>query len=142
MLIRSNYTAHVDRVIDGDTILVTIACPCCGLVSSQRLRLARIDAPEKIKSGMNAWNASREMLRRLVESKNCVIVLCQKWPDKYGRLIGEVFFPGPLGVNAILSDWVNASNEMLRLGFAKSYVSRAALPRSGDAARKPRAKFQ
>lgn len=121
MLIKQNYTAQCLRAIDGDTILIFVQCPTCGDGKQMRLRLARIDAPEKVKGGERQWNESREFLKGLVESKTVNISLCQKWPDKYGRLVSEV--------------WVgekNVSNEMVFAGFAKWWSTRRAAAKSRD----------
>lgn len=111
MLIKQNYTAHCRRVIDGDTILIYVQCPTCGDGKEIRVRLARIDAPDFPRNTKNAVAASTEYLRRLAESKDCVISLCQKWPDKYGRLVAEVYIGK-----------MNLSNEMLGAGFAELYL--------------------
>ena len=115
MHIKQNYTANCLRVIDGDTILVQMDCPSCGDSKKMRIRLARIDAPDFPRNTKNAVAASTEFLRKLVESKVCVISLCQKWPDKYGRLVAEVFCEDR-----------NLSNVMLTAGFAELYSSRGA----------------
>jgi endonuclease YncB( thermonuclease family) len=124
MHIKQNYTAKCLRVIDGDTIFVQMDCPSCGDSKKMRIRLSRIDAPERGVGCENRWNASLQFLRGLVESKECVISLSQKWPDKYGRLIAEV-----------LCDGKNVSNEMMAAGFAKLYLRRGSAAYLRDAAR-------
>src|SRR5436190_16819043 len=131
MHIKANYTAKVQRVIDGDTILIYIQCPTCGDGKQLRLRLARIDAPDKGKHPPAMVNASTQYLRKLVESKDCVIMLSQKWPDKYGRLVGEVY----LGEK-------NISNVMLGAGMARLYSTRSPKPLAGHVASNAQTDFE
>lgn len=82
------------RVIDGDTILVRMVCPCCRIVSEQRVRLARLDAPELKGENMAAGMDSKEYLRSRIEGKAIEIRPTRSWPDKYGRVLAEVYYQG------------------------------------------------
>lgn len=123
MRVRGRYTAKLVRVIDGDTILVEIACPTCGVSSQQRIRLARIDAPEKVKGFEEPWLAAKQYLSGVIGSKSITLVLCRKWPDRYGRLISEVYVEG-----------VNVSNVMLDSAFVELYPVAYIYSEPGDAA--------
>ncbi len=98
---------HVLRVIDGDTVLARMICPCCLIQSQQRIRLARIDAPELRGPSIAAAIDSKEHLRTLCEGKAVKLAVCRTWPDLHGRVISEM-----------LVDGRNMSDEMLHSGHA------------------------
>jgi endonuclease YncB( thermonuclease family) len=79
-------------------------------MTQQRIRLARIDAPE-LDGPRNpeAINALRR-LNELVQGETVEILNCQKWPDRYGRLIAEIILRG-----------VNVSNQLLDEGCVQLY---------------------
>lgn len=86
------FTAHVEKVLDGDTIIV----------DGMRIRLAGIDAPELDqhsfdKKPIGLW--SREYLRKYIENKKVTILWKRR--GKYGRIIGEVFYQNK-SVNELL----------------------------------------
>ena len=74
----------VIQVIDGDTLWVSLQKG-----EKVKIRMARIDAPE---SRQEYGKASTEYLIRRVKGKTVKV----KWEkkDKYGRIIGIVFFNG------------------------------------------------
>jgi endonuclease YncB( thermonuclease family) len=110
MIVRGKYLAKIVRACDGDTVLAEFACPTCGVSSQQRLRLARIDAPELDGPRNAAALWSKQRLNELVGGKEVEVLVCQKWPDKYGRIIVELTCAG-----------VNVSNQMLDEGLAAAY---------------------
>lgn len=99
------------RVIDGDTILCRLICPCCKIESEQRVRLARIDAPELRGPQQHLARCSRDRLRELVQGKKITVSVTRSWPDKYGRVLAEVSI-----------DDINVSNWMQQRGLAKWYT--------------------
>lgn len=101
------------RVIDGDTILADITCPCCKVQSQQRVRLARIDAPEL--RGPERGNAimARDRLKTACQGRPIAIAVQRAWPDRYGRVIAEV-----------LVDGVNMSDMLLASGLVRHYDTR------------------
>lgn len=83
-------SATVDYVYDGDTIT---------LVSKEKLRFARIDAPEMSEpEGI----ISRDALRKLIDGKQ--ITYLDKGTGYYGRTIAEVYID-TINVN----DWLVAN---------------------------------
>jgi len=93
---------NVARVIDGDTLLVLRGG------SAERVRLLRIDAPERNEPG---YRESKETLRRLVEGRDVALQFERpaiEERDRYGRLLAYV-----------LADGVNVNVEMVRLGRAR-----------------------
>ena len=77
-------------VYDGDTVLVDAGG------KKTKIRLYGIDAPEL---SQEFGDKSRALLSRLVEKKRITVSVTGE--DKYGRLIGVVFFDG-MDVNALM----------------------------------------
>lgn len=81
------FKAHVERVIDGDTLLCNVDCGF-GIWSRQRFRLKGIDAPEiNTLKGLKA--------KRFVEKilAPCAFLIVKTYQtDKYGRYLADIFF--------------------------------------------------
>jgi len=82
-------SAVVERVIDGDTIL---------LENRERVRLIGIDAPEK---GETCWQEAKNRLQTLVLGKRVFLAKDVSGRDRYGRLVRFVYLEG-LFVNLAL----------------------------------------
>lgn len=96
----STYTAHVVRIIDGDTIHVRDITG-----EAHRIRLAMIDAPEREQPfGTEATKKISELLRQ------GTVRLKVKCIDKYNREVAFVYCEGK-----------DVSAEMLREGMALHY---------------------
>ena len=120
-MIQPNYTykATVTNVVDADTI---DAVTDCGfhITMKQRLRLARVNAPE-----MNS--ADPAIRAKAIEAKTYVsqsvllreVVIITQKADAFGRYLAEVLVIDPLGSQ------LNLSDEMLRLGYAIPYVRKS-----------------
>ncbi len=99
---RSQGLHQVERVVDGDTFVLT---------GGERVRLIGIDTPETVHPnkpvepfGPEASGFSKNML----EGKDVRLEFDVQERDKYGRLLAYVFLEDDTFVNA----------ELLRLGFA------------------------
>ncbi|MBU1863249.1 MAG: nuclease [Candidatus Omnitrophica bacterium] len=81
------YVAYLDRVVDGDTIIVTIDCGF-GSWMKQRLRLRRIDAPEiDSQKGMQAMHFIEKVLSL------CPFIIIKTYgSDKYDRFLVDIFY--------------------------------------------------
>lgn len=110
MQARLRTTARLLRVIDGDTLLVRLICPCCRIESEQRVRLARIDAPELNGRNVGAAIAARDCLVAATVGGELEVCVTRAWPDRYGRVLAEVVCR-----SQNLSDW------MIQQGHAKIY---------------------
>lgn len=86
---------RVERVIDGDTVVVRLAEG-----AEERVRYIGIDTPEK---GEEEPCAERATARNaeLVDGRVVTLVFDEERRDRYGRLLAYVQAPGGL-VNAIL----------------------------------------
>lgn len=112
---RYRYDAIVERVVDADTIDVSVDL---GFHTSraERLRLARIDA----------WETRGEERPRGLEAKSFVETVCpvgssifiQTIKDKtgkYGRFLAEIWYQSSAG------EWVNLNTQLVELGHATYY---------------------
>jgi micrococcal nuclease len=97
------YFATLGRVIDGDTIDVTLDLGL-KVFKGERLRLARINAPDL---PLDAKAAATATLAGLLVGAAELKVETVK-PDPYGRWVSEVWLP----------DGRNLSDEMLKAGAA------------------------
>lgn len=108
------YKGILDRVVDGDTIDVTVDVGF-KMTTNQRIRLARIDTPEiyrvpqdseEYRKGME----SKEFVeKRMQENDGKFTIRTSKLTGKYGRYIGEIFFAD--------SD-ISLNDELLQQGLA------------------------
>ena len=80
------YNAVVERVVDGDTLLVLLDCGF-GIRHRERLRLRGIDAPEK---KTVAGKRASDYVGRQLEGQSSMIIKTHR-PDKYGRYLADVF---------------------------------------------------
>ena len=111
----------VDRVVDGDTIDITIALGF-DLWTKQRVRIAGVDTPEKRtrdaqekELGIDATNWLKRKLDEAKEEKKPLYVrteLGSGSTGKYGRLIGWLYVnDSPISIN----------EEMIAEGYAWEY---------------------
>jgi micrococcal nuclease len=89
------YKAKAERVIDGDTIDVTIDLGF-KITTHQRIRLAGIDTPEifSVKKDSDEHRRGIEAMQfveqRLAANSNQMIIETEKVTGKYGRYIGTI----------------------------------------------------
>ncbi len=93
------YAFALCTAIDGDTLR-------CG---GERVRLARIDTPERYEAG---FQEAKTAMRLLVEGKEVRCVVTKR--EKYGRLLGECAAGGTPSLG----------DEMLARGLAARYRGR------------------
>ncbi|MDI6840059.1 MAG: thermonuclease family protein [bacterium] len=95
-------TVKVERVIDGDTILLS---------NGERVRYIGIDAPETVHpiKGVEYYGIeATEANRRLVENKSVKLEFDVQKRDKYGRLLAYVYV-----------DTVFVNAKLVSQGYAK-----------------------
>jgi len=100
--IASMTAASVERVVDGDTIVVRFSAPISGFKASERLRLIGGDTPESVdprrpveRFGLEAARYARELL----EGRQVRLAFGSELRDRYGRLLAYVFLPDGVCVN-------------------------------------------
>lgn len=99
-LIIYEYKAVLGRVVDADTVVMTIDCGFDIYRHAQPYRLLRINAPEmRFKAGKK----SKEALIQFLADKQEFVVQTHK-TDVYGRFLAELTVDG---IN--VSDWLVAN---------------------------------
>lgn len=97
------YQAQVERVIDGDSLLVRVRI-WLGQEVSTIVRIRGIDAPE-LKGACEEERAGAQEARRFIEQQlvGGSVTLAAIESDKFGgRVIAQVFAPGDVDVGAAL----------------------------------------
>ncbi len=108
------YKVRVVRVYDGDTIHVDIDLGLSTWIKKEKLRLARINAPEIRGSQRPAGLAARDFLRNLILDKEVIVQTIKDRKGKYGRYLAEIWLQTENG-------WENVNDRMLAEGFARPY---------------------
>ena len=104
-----DYKATVVKIVDGDTIDVDIDLGFY-MVTRQRLRINRIDTPER---GQDGFHEATDRVKELCPVGSQVVVSTSK-AGKFGRWIAEV-------TTTYLGHEINLSDQMLLEGLAKEY---------------------
>ena len=118
------YKAYLERVIDGDTLLVNIDLGFSVFIE-QRLRLRGVDAPElgtsEGKSPVSPLRKGTDA-KKFVESrlKDCeFLIIKTHGSDKYDRYLVDVFYlKGEDNEDKVLRDGTFLNNELLEEGLA------------------------
>jgi micrococcal nuclease len=92
------YQAKVERVIDGDTIDVTIDLGF-SIWYKTRMRLLGVDTAEKITA---FGKVTKSLLVNAIEGKMVKVEVSK--PDKYGRFLCNVWLAGATSINQQLID--------------------------------------
>ncbi len=98
------YQATVDRVVDADTIDVTVDLGFY-LYSRQRFRLARVDAWEVRGEEREKGLVAKAAVQSLLPQGSQVRVTTSK-AGKYGRWLAEVYLTGEDGDEFNLNSWL------------------------------------
>lgn len=105
------YKAKIVRVVDGDTVDADVDLGFHTWRREERLRLARVNAPEPRGAGKVEGLKSKQWLKDRVEGREVLIRTIKDRKEKYGRYLVEIFFEG-----------VNINDELLAKGFAVRWV--------------------
>jgi micrococcal nuclease len=109
------YKAKAERVIDGDTIDVTIDLGF-KITTHQRIRLAGIDTPEvySVKKDSDEHRrgiaAMQFVEQRLAANNNQMLIETEKVTGKFGRYIGTI---------KLADSAITLNQELVDNGFAK-----------------------
>ena len=117
-----NYQARVERVVDGDTIDLTISLGF-DIYIKERVRLFGVDTPEtrtRNKKEKQAGLKAKLFVQEAIEGKNVEIVTDDK--GKFGRYLASLWyehssvdFDHPRGTKVLLN------KELIDLKMAKPY---------------------
>jgi len=100
-----HYRATITAVYDGDTCTADVDLGFKVVVRGEKIRLARINAPE-------IRGASRNFLRELILGRDVLLQTIRDKRGKYGRYLGEIVVKqGRRNVNA--------NDALVRAGHAK-----------------------
>jgi micrococcal nuclease len=105
--------AKVDRVVDGDTIDVSVDLGF-GVWKKERLRLARINTPEIRGEEKEAGLAAKAFVEVAISDQEMIIVKTTKETGKFGRYIAEIEVSS-------YDQWENLNDLLLKEGYAKPY---------------------
>ncbi len=88
-----HYRATVVAVHDGDTCTLDIDLGMSTWVRGEKVRLARIDAPELGGRTAARGRRARDLLRSIVLEKPVLLETIKDRREKYGRWLGELWLP-------------------------------------------------
>jgi micrococcal nuclease len=88
------YRAVVVEVVDGDTVTADVDLGFSVWIHGERMRLARIAAPNIKGADREAGQAAGDFLRDLVLDKPLIIQTIQDSEGKDGRYIAEIWLDG------------------------------------------------
>lgn len=116
------YRCIIERIVDGDTVDVSIDLGFDVWLHSQRIRISGVDAPEIRTRDLEekaAGQAATEFVAKLlpVGSKQTLISKEYNGTGKYGRIIGtfELY-------DASKDAWSDLSTMLLEQGYATEYL--------------------
>ena len=107
-----NGPMKVTRILDGDTIEVTVRDDYSGLFKNYRIRLNGIDAPEK---SQPYGQRSRQYLADMIGGEE--VMANSRGEDRYGRILGDVMIKQCKPACVISS----VNETMVRAGMAWAY---------------------
>ncbi len=110
-----HYKANVVSVYDGDTIHADIDLGLYSWRKKEKIRLARINAPELRGAEKEKGHAARDYLRSRILGKDILLETIKDRRGKWGRFLGDIWLNEK-------GTWVNVNDEMVEKGFAK-YVT-------------------
>jgi endonuclease YncB( thermonuclease family) len=106
----SEFTAQIERVVDGDTITLRNK-----VLGTKKVRLVSIDAPETNYNGHSQFpwgqQAKEKLMKLLPPGTTVTIQLDQEEKDSYGRLLAYI----------IKENNININKALLQEGFAVTY---------------------
>ena len=107
------YKAVVRSVYDGDTCRVDIDLGLHTWLHNEKLRLARINAPELRGSEREAGLKARDFLRSLISGQDILIETIKDRKGKYGRYLAEIWLQQENG------EWLNINDHLVATGHAQ-----------------------
>jgi len=106
------YKAKVVSVYDGDTCTVDIDLGLHTWIREEKIRLARINAPEIRGEEREQGILSRDYLRALILNRDIILNTIKDEKEKYGRYLGEIWVKDNNDV------YINVNDKMVAEGHA------------------------
>jgi micrococcal nuclease len=107
-----HYHARLVKVYDGDTCHLDIDLGFKIWSKKEKIRLARINAPELKGATLERAQAARDFLEQKLKDKLLVIETIRDRQEKYGRYLAEIWFPDET------DNWVNINDLLVQNGLA------------------------
>ncbi|HGY55743.1 MAG TPA: nuclease [Caldithrix abyssi] len=107
------YKAQIISVYDGDTCTADIDLGMGIWNRGEKLRLARINAPELRGEERPAGLQSRDFLRSLIDGKEVFVQTIKDRKGKYGRYLAEIWLEDSS------DNWINVNDRLVSEGFAE-----------------------
>ena len=104
------YKATITSVYDGDTCTADVDLGLSTIRKGEKIRLARINAPEIRGSSRQQGLIPRDFLRNLILNKNVYIQTIKDKKGKYGRYLGEIWLNNDDGSIINVNDLMVSSN--------------------------------
>ncbi len=108
-----HYRAVVMSVYDGDTCRVDLDLGFGVWKKNEKIRLARINAPEIRGADRAQGIKARDYLRRMVSGKEIILETIKDRKGKYGRYLGELWLKEE-------DRWVNVNDALVKAGLAET----------------------
>ncbi|NOZ03215.1 MAG: nuclease [FCB group bacterium] len=108
-----HYRAVVVSVYDGDTCRVDLDLGFGIWKKNEKIRLARINAPEIRGGDRERGLAARDYLRSLVLDKEIILETIKDRKGKYGRYLGELWMKEA-------DTLVNVNDALVKAGLAET----------------------
>ncbi|HFE65526.1 MAG TPA: nuclease [Caldithrix sp.] len=105
------YAAKVVSVYDGDTVRTDIDLGLSTWVKKEKIRLARINAPEVRGKERPEGLKARDFLSDLILDKDIFLQTQKDKKGKYGRYLGELWVEKD-------GKWINVNDLMVESGHA------------------------
>ena len=100
------YRARVNRIIDGDSIVLDLDLGFDTWINNQSIRLVGVDAPESRTRDLvekQFGNLAKERVKELLEIGSYVIIKTYKDKEgKFGRILGEIVTSEEININDLL----------------------------------------
>jgi micrococcal nuclease len=106
------YKARVVSVYDGDTCTVNIDLGLHTWIHEEKIRLARINAPEIRGEERQQGLLSRDYLRQLILDRDIILQTIKDNKEKYGRYLGEIWALDDNG------EYYNVNDKLVSEGYA------------------------
>ena len=107
------YKSQIVSVYDGDTCTADIDLGMGIWNRGEKLRLARINAPELRGEERPEGLKSRDYLRGLIDGKEVFVQTIKDKKGKYGRYLAEIWLKDESG------QWINVNDTMVSEGYAE-----------------------
>jgi micrococcal nuclease len=116
------YKAIVVEVHDGDTLTADVDLGFGVWLKNQKVRLAKINAPELKGATAVAGAAARDRLAQLVLNKSVTINTNHDQKEKFGRWLATIIVDrNTSGTKQLLHSLIDVNATLIAEGHAKSY---------------------